>query len=348
MLASAFISFDTNYGMTLQVGGDSVITNNFNHQRELELPRTEGMTDQADGGMIPIPNEPWIPETKPTPPATPSANSPPPAAPTPPVPDATPEAPGESGGLVEVGPETEPENSTGVAPYDDPSPREVRSVLQMLAALKYPISGGENVAEFDSKFDDAEQHVRRLETVLTETVLTETDGGAVAIAIQDIADEFAAAGPPHIDEASLLEISVQMDRSAGRFQAFEVLTSEEVPLPAAEVRPTSMPQPLANPAAVNFESTGEANLVETPLQTSSRQAGDSASDSASVSGGTAAVAADEKSSSTWSLAVALVAFGFVLQLLRERHGERMQARAAWAWQSLLAVTFWKPSQRKQQ
>ena len=214
--------------------------------------------------------------------------------------------------------------------------------MQMLAALQYPISGGDNVADLDSQFDDVEQHVRRLETVLTEA-----DGGAVSIAINEIADEFAAAGPlPHIDEASLLEISVQMDRSAGRYQAFEVLTSEEIPLPAAELRPTYTPQPPASPTAVNFESTGETNAVEMPRQTSNRQPTDSATGAVAV--GTAAVAAaDEKSSSTWSLAVALVTCGFVLQLLRDRHGNRLQAKAASVWHSLLAVTFWKPTRREQ-
>jgi hypothetical protein len=346
MLASVLISFDSDYGFTLQAGGSSV-TNGFNYQRELELPQTELAPNWGDGGQIPIPNEPWIPESKPitptAPPVTPPANSTPPASSTP-VPDVVPEEPGDTGGLVDLGSETEPTDPSDGSPFDDPSPRESRSVMQMLAALQYPISGGDNVADLDSQFDDAEQHVRRLETVLTEA-----DGGAVAIAIQDIADEFAAAGPaPNIDEASLLEISVQMDRSAGRYQAFEVLTSEEVPLPAAEVGPTYTPQPPANPAAVNFESTGETNAVEMPRPTSNRHPTDSATGAEAVAAGTAAVAAaDEKSSSTWSLAVALVTCGFVLQLLRDRHGNRLQAKAASVWHSLLAVTFWKPSRREQ-
>lgn len=352
MLAFTVFATDTNYGSTLQLAGTSVITNSYNHQNELAVPQVDLTPKTEDGGLIPIPSEPWVPETKPTtPPAnsnpprnsTPPANSIPPTNSTPPVPDTVPEQPGESGGMIDLGPKTEPEGSTDPSTYDDATPREMRSVMQLLAALKYPVEGSNSTGAVANKFSDVEQHVRRLESVLTEA-----DGGAVSIAVSEVADELdAARTQPHIDEASLLEISVQMDRSAGRFQAFEVLTLEQPALPAAATPPTSVPPPPANPAAVNFESGSDPNALELPTQTSSRQpTGSMPGGDSVVADGTAAVAAaDEKSTSTWSLAIALVTFGFVLQLLRERRGERLQAKAASLWQSLLAVTFWQPRRR---
>jgi hypothetical protein len=343
MLAFTVFATDTNYGSTLQLAGTSVITNSYNHQNELAVPQVDLTPKTEDGGLIPIPSEPWVPETKPTPTPIPPANSTPPGSSTPPVPDKVPEEPTDPGGMIDLGPKTDPEVSTDPSTYDDATPREMRSVMQLLAALKYPVEGSNSTGAVANKFSDVEQHVRRLESVLTEA-----DGGAVSIAVSEVADELdAARTQPHIDEASLLEISVQMDRSAGRFQAFEVLTLEQPALPAAATPPTSAPPPPANPAAVNFESGGDPNAQELPTQTSSRQPTGSVpgGDSVVVDGTAAVATADEKSSSTWSLAIALVTFGFVLQLLRERRGERLPAKAAAIWQSLLAVTFWQPRRR---
>lgn len=352
---------DGDFGLTRHYGDSLVLSGITNsHQPSLELPKFEIMPETADGGLIPIPNEPWQPEVKPvapsdpatanlpravapaTPPANSGAMNPPPAHQeqnnsTQPIPDVVPEEP--SGGLVDLGTETGLEDPGDSSPLNDPSPRELRSVMQLLAGLKYPVGGGESSATIDRPLADFDPQGRRLESVLSEA-----DGGVVAIAVNEIVDELEAARTtlPSIAEESLLEIAVQMDRSAGRFQAFEVLTLEEPTLPVREIRPTVIQHPQSDPAAVNFEGVSEMEPTELPTQSSSRQ-----TSSLQSSSNAPVAVADGRSGSTWSLTIALVTFGFVLQLLRDRRGERLKAQAASWWESLFVVTVGKPIRPRQ-
>jgi hypothetical protein len=345
LLAFAFLEND--FVLSLQTGSSAVFSgNNFSrNQGELELQQMELVPnkitpDRDEGGLIPVPNIPWQPDPSPILSGNGSANLTP-AVPDA-VPDVVPEDPGKSGGFTELPDETELENSVDPAsPYDDPSPREVNAVMQMLAALQYPLGGSETSPAADDLLGDVDQSLRS-----RDSESLPADGGSIAIAVSEIADELESARPlSHELEQSLLEISVQMDRSAGRFQAFEVLTLEQPALPSTE-QPLREVQRTSQPAAVNVEeSPNEAAELSTPLSQSSAHGSDASSTAAVGDSAQPLATETEKSGSTWSLAIAVVTFGFVLQLLHDRHGERLKARASAIWQSLIAVTFWKSARQ---
>ncbi len=343
-------------------------------QPSLSLPQFNGTPRDFDGGMIPIPTEPWKFEVKPVAPAAsaqldplpvdplavdpavkpldpspmiPTPINPAPANPksnnpAPTIPDTAAGGAESDSGFDSWDQDTGLENPGDVKPLDDPSPRELNSVLQMLAGLKYPVSGGETVTDIASNFAAFVPNDQRLEVMQSEP-----DGGTVAIAVSEIADELAAARalPSELEE-SLLEITVQMDRSAGRLQAFEVLTLEAPIQPARDLHSTEALPP-ADAGAVRFETGEEENGAELPKQTSSRAADREAQAApAAAVDGSLALAADEKTGSTWSLTIALVTFGFVLQLMRDRHGERLRAKAIAVWQKLQTIAFWKSVDRR--
>ena len=279
-------------------------------QLELELPPAEipPTKDDNDGGLVPVlPTQPWEKEENGSQPADD-------------IDPADGAEPADPGGLIE-----DLDQPTDAKPFEEPSPRVVRSVFAMLAALKYSVA-----ADDESLFDELARKAH--DGQLRELDSPDAEGGAIEIAVSEIAaeQEFAEPANRDVDDESLLEVAVEMDRSAGRFQAFEVLTTEDVP--AATATEFEMPaRTQAQPATFDF---GDAPQAAPPAnQPRGNEVGQSAAldpvgdaISAASSAPTAAVA-DEKSSSIWSLGFGLVTFGFVLQLLRSRNSERAKAQA---------------------
>jgi hypothetical protein len=79
------------------------------------------------------------------------------------------------------------------------------------------------------------------------------EGGMIAIAADKAVAELVAEEKPNVGQLrSLLDVSVQIDKTHGRFQAFEVSTSEETP--ASEIAPDASGTP-----ALPTRSSGAAN-----------------------------------------------------------------------------------------
>ena len=355
MLAStplAMLSFSStdSFGITQGFFGGAATRN------ELAIPQFEFQDPSEDGGLIPLapstssatqPPQRDLPNSdvpkqnstnqgaiKPDSPQEnlpgeefpeqyPSKESPPPESAGQVIPDDTTYS-GNDGGPIGFEGSTQP--TPDVTTLDKPSPREVRSVLTMLAALKYQPSGTTETVRSE-RAGNALEFVRQ-----QRERVRDVEGGAVAVAVREIADELEAA-PPQTEAAvrSLLDIAVPMDRSAGRYQAFEVLTNEEasfVPhdgLPVEEFIPAIEGLDQGNGKS-HQTSAAEAQVI--PVRTSE--------------GGLSTTAnpctTEEDRSSIWSVTLGLVAFGFVLQLLPKRHAELLKSHARQIWQQLIAIT----------
>jgi len=292
-------------------GGESLAATN-GRGSEWGLPQIEILPDSEEGGLIPI--EPPMIEPPTFEPAPPQQERPE---------ENTKEEPGGDGGLI-VDQGQGGESPTDASPYDGPSPREVHSVLQMLAALKYPVGGAIESEPTDEPddFEFAQESRERSR---------ELDGGAVGIAVGEVADELEAASPTtEAAVQSLLEIAIPIDRSAGRYQAFEVLTTEEVRFVPADTSLEVDFAPTLNVSEVESQDV-EIEAAAAPLAPRDN----TAIPLTEASGESAPVVADDERSSAWSLAIAFVAFGFVLQLLPKKQREQLKTHAGQLWQWLV-------------
>lgn len=254
------------------------------------------------------------------------------------------------GGMIDVGgygpgDDTEP---TDPSPYEDPGVdavlgREARDVFEMLSALKYPLAHSTNATASADAADDDFESVLAETAVLRRELADEShdEGGAVGIAVRDIADELEAeseATSSH--EGSLLEISVQMDNTAGRYQAFEVLTLESALVPSttnntsrnADSIPCDAPEPSEE------SSSSSSNVV--PRASGDRQrvlGGPSAVESTGTTDDSLSLIlpAEDSTKTLWTSAVALMTGGLVVHLLRERTFEHLALRARRAYRRLV-------------
>ena len=263
----------------------------------------------------------------------------------PPHPDENPsDDDSDSGGMIDLGnnyggsDETSPTDS----PNDGPTQRETRAVLEMLSALKYPLTRWENARS--SLLDDlsALEHDQRLsndaELSLHEAV---TDGGAVPIAIEEIVAEIETERMAAQETAeSLLDVSVQMDNTFGRFQAFEILTAEEaVPATESEANPTEENSALPFDDFGFVVDDGSEELVSDnngSLLVEPEALANGIVLSKSIPPPVVAIMSEQDS--RWATTLALATAGIVVQLLIERRIERFRWRARLLWNNLVHGT----------
>lgn len=248
----------------------------------------------------------------------------------PPPPAASP-PPNDAGGMIDIG------DLSGEAPdtfAGGASPRETREVLDMLSSLKYR-------SEVDDELlvpaEDLTAPPQVATTPADPLPDTQAEGGMVAIvADQPIARLHSVEAESSAPLESLLDVSVHMDAARGRFQAFEVMTSEAQWLPAAA------PDASAGLDTVDLPDCGPA---EAELAAGDRQPGrriDARADEetpasrlspAEADDGTPSVdpidSGDESSSTSWSTALALLAATagvYALRLRAARQGLQPTSR----------------------
>jgi hypothetical protein len=204
----------------------------------------------------------------------------------------------------------------------------------MLANLKYPVgsattkhSGSAREALFADAVAESLSSTRPSSVRLDERT--------VDIAVSELAAEFEPAPAPlRAARESVLDVDVQMDRAAGRFQAFEVLTIDQTTtrtptreeMREAEAAPTAA----ANDFGwSNQESASDENAIAFhPLVQMQATAEQNPS-----AEGTSPLAylytlVDEQIGVTWNRAFALVVFGLIAYAFRLQHQSRPQVSPA--------------------
>lgn len=234
----------------------------------------------------------------------------------------------DGGGQIELGDYGESVGSSGTdsggtSPREVHEERESRSVLEMLAQLKYPV-GNETAASGGELAEPTPADGAAFESV-------RLDERTVDIAVSELADEFAPVRPqPRSPGGALLDVDVQIDRSAGRFQAFEVLMinpdrqgAREAAVPEQNTTRAAANNDLGQADVSRDETEVEANDVALPAvqihTTVERPAGtESASPLALLYS-----LVDEKLGSSWNRAFALVTFGLVAYIFRLQYRLRL-------------------------
>jgi hypothetical protein len=224
----------------------------------------------------------------------------------------------DGGGQIELGDYGESGGSSGTDPGGTTprEERESRSVLEMLARLKYPV-GADTAASDVELAEPSSADGAALESV-------RLDERTVDIAVSELADEFAPVRPqPRSPGGALLDVDVQIDRSAGRYQVFEVLMinpdrqgAREAAVPEQNTTRAAANNDLGQADVSRDETEVEANDVALPAvhihTTVDRPAGtESASPLALLYS-----LVDEKLGSSWNRAFALVTFGLVAYIFR--------------------------------
>lgn len=242
----------------------------------------------------------------------------------------------DGGGQIELG---EFNNAGGVAasaatPAEVRGERESRAVLQMLASLKYPVqeslskpSATAREFELTDPAPTVPRNTPRVESVrLDERTIDER---TIDIAVSEVADEFGNA-PVRVPAAgqSRLDLEVQMEPAAGRFQAFEVLTIDP-----ATVRPEPRQTPAdaeALPGRATLDQSSEPGVSFATLTPAPAAFHAAPVDAAAVTEATSPLVflyslVDEKFGLTWTRVIALVVFGLALQRIRSRAAGQVAA-----------------------
>lgn len=209
-------------------------------------------------------------------------------------------------------------DSGGTTPADVRGERESRAVLQMLAGLKYPV---QDLAANKADASTSEVEFADPTSAATRTSSVRLDERTIDIAVSELADEFTDA-PAQVRSAgeSLLDVEVQMDRAAGRYQAFEVLTTD----PAAarteslDARSEFHTVPMSNSGEVSQHSES-LKIPEQPSAATSLPT--NLTTEATTVEATSPLTilytlVDEKFGTTWTRAISLVLFGLVVHLVR--------------------------------
>lgn len=237
------------------------------------------------------------------------------------------EMPPDGGGQIELGDYGESGSDPGGAtPRDAREERESRSVLEMLARLKYPVSTDTAA----SGVELADPSAPGTDNAALDSV--RLDERAVDIAVSELDDELVPApAPSRAAGESVLNVEVRIDRSAGRYQAFEVLMINP-PAGRQDAR-EAIREPITTPTATNNDlgfaaesptvTDAESSDLASPVQTTA------AVGQPATASGTSPFAllyslVDEKFSSSWNRAFALVTFGLVAYIFRLQYRLRMQ------------------------
>ncbi|WP_425614037.1 hypothetical protein NA78x_003889 [Anatilimnocola sp. NA78] len=251
----------------------------------------------------------------------------------------------EPGGLVDL--ENTFEGSGDSSPADVTTDRETRAVLEMLSALKYPLTGLDRAGTplLDNLTSDAQTEKQSSENADLKFHEANSEGGAVAIAVREVVAEMEAAKRTVLSSAeSLLEVPVQMDNSSGRFQAFEVMTAEDTTSTAtsSEVNQDdadSSLQPFSDDFGFFDEDGGDA-AMQGEGDESVAGLPVSAEQLTSLEGSfplSAWIAGRDYTNTAWSVAIALAALGLTHQMLRQRNIERARLQALRVWQQVVKV-----------
>jgi hypothetical protein len=228
----------------------------------------------------------------------------------------------DEGGQIDVG--GYGDSAGGTSPSDVRDARESRAVLEMLARLKY------SVAATADEVDLAEPVVTRDVEGRTGSVLL--DQRTIDIAVSELAEELDVSPlPQRSSGASLLDIDVPMDRSAGRFQVFEVLMIDPAAAHSAVREALYGPSSPSAAAAYDFDwidpaeagSEPEIDSIAPPLVQLQANV-----EPAKPQEGISPLAmitafVDEKLSSTWNRALALLTFGLMSYLCRVQYRSRL-------------------------
>lgn len=337
MLSTAFISADTlhfgrsefNSGIILNGmnGGGGTFgmpPSDFdnNGKRPSESPPANSLP--------PVPRESLPPLTLPEAPKT--------QDPPPPPQEDDPSPPVDDGGFNDLG-GPKGTGEADISPPDVAAERETRAVLQMLSKLQYSLEtrGSDSLLDASPAEGDFAGFLHDLADVTAERDDdAEREGGAVAIAIQEVVAERDADAEWNDTLEALHDISVEMDSTSGRYQAFEVSTLEEGSIPIAA----------HNASAVNAAS--ESDVVDGAAATDTAESVSPAEETSPEPAASAGVPlslvtppmADESSQVTWTSVVALVTLGIVLQFCREWKISRLRTHAAFAWQHLVESPGW--------
>ncbi|WP_145087969.1 hypothetical protein [Anatilimnocola aggregata] len=253
------------------------------------------------------------------------------------------------GGMVDLGNGFENTPADEVVP-DVMSERESREVIEMLASLKYLSVNRDAVssASLEDQVNETDKRDSRFESDELDKLnyfSRHSDGGSIEIAVDELVAEMEPARPAAVlSMDSLLEISVQMDNSSGRYQAFEVLTGEEVSLPSevpeaeqadALFVPTSLTDDLGaieNDAATDTQEGDGSLLANTAIVNGEPSSLETAPKLAA-----GLMAGGERGNPTWSTAIALVTIGVVFQFLREQKTAHLRSCAILLWQSFVST-----------
>ena len=215
-------------------------------------------------------------------------------------------------------------DSGGTTPAEVRGERESRAVLQMLASLKYPVQGDST----DKPAGTASEDFTVPDPAAPRTSSVRLDERTIDIAVSELADEFADAPAQVRSGESLLDVEVQMDRAAGRYQAFEVLTID--PAAAGPESRDARSEIPAFPAASSDEFSQNNEPVVSPTQANNaRELPTNLATEATTTEGTSPLAllytlVDEKFGTTWTRAISLVLFGLVVHLVRPHFQSPLQ------------------------
>jgi hypothetical protein len=184
-----------------------------------------------------------------------------------------PEAPPDtsaSGGLIQIG-EFDAKGIPATV-LQSATEKEIRGVLEILSALQYVPGANHQHAAGLSVASTADVGNTVPGTLNSQPFSRDpSEGGMVALE-RDLRIKEPATDKRNAGEQGELptHVSVHMDSVSGRFQAFEVSTAEELPLPPPAPHAFSEPTrlPLAPESAVTPSPTGEP-VTEVPLETNS-------------------------------------------------------------------------------
>ena len=305
---------------------------------------------------IPVPGD-WPPTDWP-PSDWPPSNWPPSSSPElpsgnpPEAPSGDWQEPSDPGGLIDIG---DVENSGPDTFVDPAAKREELAVIEMLAALSYRPGrkGSESNLQSDLAADELNSGFSEDNAASGQPLQSaDSEGGMMEIAADAVISKFAEEEtPPNTETESLNEIPVRMDNAYGKFQMFEVSTTE-VTAPGS-VTPLSQPAArtehihaaevtdLAEPDPTASDRSPQGRIHDTPREIDEPVLDHiSPADGEIAPSGAASPRVDDETSSTsWDSGIALftaAAVAFALRVhLAKREPDRDRRPGSWPWPHLV-------------